>query len=74
MRSFLVAQQAKDVALPLLWCGFDPWLQNFGMLGCGQKKKKIVDKRNNIPATALPTFITFAWRSLTFCTLLMQSL
>ena len=26
IRSSLVAQQVKDLALPLLWCGFNPWV------------------------------------------------
>ena len=29
----LVAQQVMDLALSLLWCGFDPWPGNFCMLG-----------------------------------------
>ena len=27
-----MAQQVKDLALPLLWCGFNPWPRNFHML------------------------------------------
>ena len=29
--SSLVAQQVKDLALPLLWCGFSLWSGNFYM-------------------------------------------
>ena len=31
----------KDLLLSLLWCGFDPWPGNLGMLiGTGKKEKK----------------------------------
>ena len=44
MQSTPVVQQAKDLALSLLWLGFDPWPGNFHMLSAqGQKKiKKIL--------------------------------
>ena len=38
--SSLVAQQAKDPALSLRWCGFDSWSGSFCMLWVHQKKKK----------------------------------
>ena len=40
-RSFLVAQQVKDLALSLLWCGFNPWPGNSA--GCGVAKKMLSD-------------------------------
>ena len=36
----LVAQWVKDLALSLLWYGFDPWPGNFLMLWAWPKKKK----------------------------------
>ena len=38
--SSLVAQWVKELALSLLWLGFDPWLRNFCVLQAWQKKKK----------------------------------
>ena len=40
VRSFLVAQQLKDMALSLLWLGFDPCSGEFHMLQAWPKKKK----------------------------------
>ena len=37
-----MAQQVKDLALPLLWHRFDPWPGNFHCCGRGQKKTKII--------------------------------
>ena len=39
-RSSLVTQQAKDLALSLLWHGFDPWPGKFCMPWAWSKKKK----------------------------------
>ena len=36
----LVAQQVEDLALSLLWHGFDPWPQNFHIPWLWQKKKR----------------------------------
>ena len=38
-RNSLAAQRIKDLALPQLWQGFDPWPGNFTCCGCGQKKR-----------------------------------
>ena len=38
MLSSLAAQQAKDLALPVLWHGFDSWPQN--LIPRPKKKKK----------------------------------
>ena len=35
-----MAQQVKDLALSLLWHGFNPWPQNFPMPQAQGKKKK----------------------------------
>ena len=35
----------KDLVLPLLWLGFNPWPKNFYMHRCDQKKKK--NKKNS---------------------------
>ena len=45
LRSSLVAQQIKDLALSLLWHGFNSWLRNFHRLEEWQKKKKKRKKR-----------------------------
>ena len=34
------AQWVKDLALPKLWLGLDPWLKNFHMPWVWPKKKK----------------------------------
>ena len=39
-RCSLLAQGDKDLALPLLWLGFDPWPRNFYMPWVRTKKKK----------------------------------
>ena len=36
----MVSQQIKDLALPLLWHGFDHWPKNLCKLSAQQKKKK----------------------------------
>ena len=38
-RSFLVAQQVKNLASSLLWCRFDPWPRNFHITMARPKKK-----------------------------------
>ena len=49
IRSSLVAQQVKDLALSLalvqLWCKFDPWPGNFCKPQVQQKKKKKVNRK-----------------------------
>ena len=52
IRSFLMAQQVKDLALsllwlrPLLWCGFNPWPWDFHMPQAQSKKKSKIIKLN----------------------------
>ena len=48
--SSLVVQQVKDVALPPLWNGFNPWPKNFHMLQVWQKRKK--KKKKEVPVVA----------------------
>ena len=42
---FPLAQQVKDLALLLLWCGFDPWPEKFCILQVQPKKKKKIPFR-----------------------------
>ena len=42
--SSLMVKQVKDLALSLLWHGFDPWPWNFCMPQVWPKKKKTVSK------------------------------
>ena len=39
-RSSLLAKWVKDLALSLLWLGFDPWSWNFACCGCGSPLQK----------------------------------
>ena len=38
--SSLVMQRVRDLALSLLWCGFDPWPGNFRMPQAQPKKRR----------------------------------
>ena len=51
MLSSLAAQQAKDLALPVLWHGFDSWPQK--LIPRPKKKKK---KKKNYMLEPCPSF------------------
>lgn len=45
--SSLVVQPVKDLLLPQLWCGFDPWLGNLHILWAWPKKKERIEEEEN---------------------------
>ena len=47
-----MAQWVKELALSLLWRGFDPWSKNFCML-LAQPRKKKKEKGNRVNYLAL---------------------
>ena len=60
-----MAQQVKDLALPLLWlgsllwCVLDPWARNFHMLRMQPKKKKNCDCKIECDGKKLAEYGTF---------------
>ena len=55
--SSLVAQQVKDLALSLIWHGFDPWLGNLRMLQMWPKNKLIKKKKEKTIFTLRPDLV-----------------
>ena len=48
-----MALWVKDLALPLLYHGLDPWPENFCLLWAGQKKKDHIKAKGKTPVKSM---------------------